>query len=156
LNQTFSPLEDAVLVENESSAPMAQSGRAVRRGDFKLIAPDGGSEEFYDLRADPLESTNLLSGNLTATQSAALDIMRAKLAAWRNVPNLENPQRNAQFSAETPWFANANLSLWRAADLSISNWVQVGNPVVQDLGFTIRLTDPQPPAGKAFYRARSD
>jgi arylsulfatase B len=156
LNQTFIPAEDAVLMENESSVPMAQSGRAVRQGRFKLIAPGAGSEEFYDLSADPLESVNLLAQPLSGLQSAALETLRNKLAAWQNVPRLKNPQRTAQFSAETPWFAGANLSLWRSVNLTTSNWTQVGNATFQDLGFSIRLTDPQPPTDAAFYRARNN
>ena len=143
-------------MENESSVPTAQSGRAVRQGRFKLIAPRDSVEEFYDLSADPLETVNLLAQPLTEPQSAALETLRNKLAAWQNLPELENPQRSAQFSVETPWFASANLSLWRCVNLATTNWIQVGNATVQDLGFTIRLTDPQPPAGQVFYRARNN
>jgi arylsulfatase A-like enzyme len=156
LNQPFTPAEDTVLMENDSAVAMAQSGRAARRGNFKLIAPTSGSEEFYDLLSDPLETVNLLAPALTAEQAAALQLLRSKLSGWQNVPNLENSQPAAQFSMETRWFANANLSLWRSADLARTNWTQVTNATIQDLGFTIRLADPQPPAGRAFYRGRND
>jgi arylsulfatase A-like enzyme len=156
LNQTFAPAEAAVLMENESAVPTAQSGRAVRHGCFKLITPTSGSEEFYDLTSDPLETVNLLAQSLTAEQAAALQVLRGKLSRWQNVPNLENAQRGAQFSTETRWFANANLSLWRSADLAATNWAQVSDAAVQDLGFTIRVTDLQPPTGRVFYRARND
>jgi arylsulfatase A-like enzyme len=156
LNQPFTPAEEAVLMENESGVAMAQSGRAVRRGNFKLIVPTSGSEEFYDLASDPLETANLLAQSLTAEQAAALQALRGKLSVWQNVPNLENAQRGAQFSTETRWFANASLSLWRSGDVAMTNWTEVSNATIQDAGFTIRLADPQPPTGRAFYRARND
>ena len=156
LNQPFAPTEQAVLMENETSGPVGQSGRAVRYGDFKLIQPTGAAEEFYDLASDPLEATNLLNGALTAEQQSMLDLLRAKLNSWRNVPNAQRPQLASQFVVETAWFANANLSLWRATDLVIGSWTQVTNATVQDLGFTFRIVDPLPPLERAFYRLRND
>jgi arylsulfatase A-like enzyme len=154
LNQPFTPAEDAVLMENETS--VGQSGLATRRGNFKLIRPNGASEEFYDLASDPLETVNLLTETLNTEQQAALETLRARLDVWRNVPNAQNPRLGAQFSTETPWFANANLSLWRAADVGTTNWTPVSNASVENLGSTIGLTDPQPPPGGAFYRVRAD
>ena len=42
-------------------------GKAMRTLNYKLIRFDYGAEEFYNLALDPLENTNLLTGNLTAT-----------------------------------------------------------------------------------------
>ncbi len=42
-------------------------GKSMRNRNYKLIKFNYGAEEFYNLQIDPLESTNLLNGNLTAT-----------------------------------------------------------------------------------------
>ena len=42
-------------------------GKAIRNRDYKLIRLNYGAEEFYNLALDPNETTNLLNGNLTAT-----------------------------------------------------------------------------------------
>ena len=42
-------------------------GKAMRNKDYKLIKFDYGAEEFYNLSTDPLETSNLLSGSMSAT-----------------------------------------------------------------------------------------
>jgi arylsulfatase A-like enzyme len=42
-------------------------GKGMRNRDYRLIKFDTGSEEFYNLSIDPLESNNLLNSNLTPT-----------------------------------------------------------------------------------------
>lgn len=156
LGETFAPAEDAVLMENSDAAQSNESGRAARRGSFKLLRFSTGNEEFYDLAGDPLENTNLLAGALNAAQQTALDGLRARLDGWANVPTLFSVQAGTAFSAEASWFAGTNLSLWRSTNLATRNWTAVSNAAVQNLGATVRLTDPAPPSGGAFYRARSD
>ncbi|HEU5071833.1 MAG TPA: hypothetical protein VFV96_15630 [Verrucomicrobiae bacterium] len=48
--------------------------------------------------------------------------------------------------------ARANLTLWRSPGLSPATWSAVTNGVTDNLG-TALFTDPNPPAGTAFYRA---
>ncbi len=51
-------------------------GYAIRDLRHKLIVYKNGTEELFDLEADPLETKNLLVGTLTATQtSARLDLL---------------------------------------------------------------------------------
>jgi len=45
----------------------SSDGKGMRNRNYKLIKFDYGAEELYNLSADPLESTNLLNGNLTTT-----------------------------------------------------------------------------------------
>ncbi len=45
----------------------SSDGKAIRNKDYKLIRLNYGAEEFYNLAIDPNETTNLLNGNLTAT-----------------------------------------------------------------------------------------
>lgn len=44
----------------------SSDGKAIRNKDYKLIRFDYGQEEFYNLRIDALESSNLLTGTLNA------------------------------------------------------------------------------------------
>jgi arylsulfatase A-like enzyme len=45
----------------------SSDGKAIRNRNYKLIRLDYGAQEFYNLSTDPNETTNLLNGNLTAT-----------------------------------------------------------------------------------------
>ena len=45
----------------------SSDGKGMSNRNYKLIKFDYGAEEFYNLSTDPLESTNLLNGNLTTT-----------------------------------------------------------------------------------------
>jgi arylsulfatase A-like enzyme len=80
----FSPAEDCILVESDSLGGASDFGRAVRNNEHKLIRIEGRADRFYDMNADPLESTNLLSGMLTPEQQAAFDLLSAKLDSWTN------------------------------------------------------------------------
>ena len=53
--------------------------RAVANCCFKLISRPGDSREFYDLRADPYEKKNLLTGTLTSSQKTNLNTLQARL-----------------------------------------------------------------------------
>jgi hypothetical protein len=57
---------------------------AISNGHFKIIADVDGSQEMYDLSADPYESANLLDGNLSAEQSEAKNSLENELANIRN------------------------------------------------------------------------
>lgn len=153
-NEPFNPAEPAVLMEDAGVNPGGSfTGRAARLAHLKLIRWDTGAEEFYDLAADPLESTNLIGRSLSAAQQAGLDQIRGKLVVWANTPTIHaKALTNGAFSADASWFVNANFSLWRSTDLTTTNWIRVTNAITQDRGDVIRLTDPQPPTGKAFYR----
>jgi arylsulfatase A-like enzyme len=156
LDQPFTPAQAAVLMENSGSAQAGQSGRAARLGQHKLIRFSTGGEELYDLAADPLEQTNLLASPMAPAQQAALDHLRQQVDAWSNRPNIVTQSWSSGLAVETPWFAGGNLSLWRSPGLAPAAWVQVTNALRQDRGATLRLTDPAPPAGGAFYRLRME
>lgn len=155
-NQPFAPAEPAVLMEDTGSGPAGSlTGRAARLGPYKLILWDTGAEEFFDLAADPIESTNLLNGSLNAAQQTNLEALRLKLSLWTNVPTIRGQVLSGgSFATDTGWFAGANLSLWRKSDLSQPEWTRLTNATLRDLGAAIRLVDPAPPDGRAFYQVR--
>ncbi len=157
-NELFTPAEAAVLMEDSGATPAGSlTGRAARLAQYKLIRWDTGAEELYDLAADPTEATNLLTRPLAGAPQASLDQLRARLAAWTNTPKIHaEALTSSAFIADAGWFVNADFTLWRTADLATVNWVRVTNAAVQDRGDTIRLTDPQPSGGKAFYRVRQE
>jgi arylsulfatase B len=47
--------------------PDSSDGKAIRNKNYKLIKFNYGKEEFYNLSTDPIESINLLTGTLSAT-----------------------------------------------------------------------------------------
>jgi arylsulfatase A-like enzyme len=55
--------------------------RAIRNARYKLIERASGSRAFYDLAADPLETTNLLGRTLTEAQRASLASLDRQLDA---------------------------------------------------------------------------
>ncbi len=59
------------------------SGYTIRNEQYKLIVNDNSNNRFYDLLADPYESTNLLMGGLTAEQQAARQALIAEAAEIR-------------------------------------------------------------------------
>jgi arylsulfatase A-like enzyme len=64
-------------------APLWTEMQAVRDARYKLLRDDPCTEEFYDLTADPLETTELLALGLTAPQRAAYERLAARLDALR-------------------------------------------------------------------------
>ena len=80
----FNPAEDCILVESDDLPGAADFGRAIRNATYKLIRIEGRTDRFYDMNADPLESSNLLGGTLTPTEQAAYDLLSAKLDSWTN------------------------------------------------------------------------
>ena len=61
----------------------ARKCRAIREGRWKLIyQPTGGITELYDLKNDPNEKQNLLSGAVSPEIRRVVEGMKERLAAW--------------------------------------------------------------------------
>ena len=58
-----------------SQADAEGRGRAIRDGRYKLIGWTKGTSAFFDLQADPFETTNLLDGTLNEVEQAAYDAL---------------------------------------------------------------------------------
>ena len=130
-----------------------QGGRpagAVREGDWKLIADDeSGGVQLFNLAADPGEKDDL-----SKSEAARADAMKAKLAAWRKSVGAQMPVPNAEYDAalhrrlheETdasriePGASAADLAKklagWRAA---MNDAVKGREPSVTPAGGDIRL-----------------
>ena len=60
-------------------------GQELRDTQYKLIRPNSGADEFYDLQADPYESINLLTGGvnaMTASRQSAYYQLAADIGAF--------------------------------------------------------------------------
>ena len=79
--QATKPWEE---VETDPRWYNIRKARYVRQGRFKFIqTPYAGTEELYDLAADPCEQVNLLvDGPETASSSEAAQSLRRQLEAW--------------------------------------------------------------------------
>lgn len=81
--EVLHPLAYAEHFEPNGPGPYTTRGRAVRDARYKLIWRDGVYEEFFDLEADPGETTNLLPvASLTTEQQQRYDALEAALASW--------------------------------------------------------------------------
>ena len=79
--QATKPWEE---VETDPRWYNIRKARYARQGQFKLIqTPYAGTEELYDLAADPCEQVNLLvDAPETASSSEAAQSLRRQLEAW--------------------------------------------------------------------------
>lgn len=59
------------------------SGYTIRNEQYKLIVNDDGTEEFFNLSADPYETNDLLQNALTATEQTAKTALETEAASIR-------------------------------------------------------------------------
>jgi len=71
-----SPKRTFVYSELFNPTAGANDGYALRNETYKYIKLQNGTEYFYNLKNDPFESTNLLSGVLTASEQQNLDQLK--------------------------------------------------------------------------------
>jgi arylsulfatase A-like enzyme len=153
---TTSNLTRYVYVEKFGTNTPTPDGRALRNTQFKLIKFASGTEEFYDLLADPYEKTNRLSAGLTATQQANYYSLEMRLGAYQNTsqaPTISSFTRsNNQCTATVARNTNTTFRLWRASTLSDLAWAPMTNVAVVTNGNMVSLTDTNPAGSANFYR----
>ena len=132
-------------------------GRVLRDDRYKIIRKRTGTDEFYDLQADPYESTNLLAGGvnaMTATRQSYYYRLRFELGRYTvaTAPIATNPNIQAgTFSVTVFQDASATQTLWRCTDLAGGFWAPVTGVTNSLSGTNLTFTDPTPPASPAFY-----
>jgi arylsulfatase A-like enzyme len=131
-------------------------GRALRNAQFKLLRFDDGREEFYDLMADPIESTNLLAGTLTDLQRVHYYSLEMKLGSFQTkvaAPMIAQVARSGETMAiSVPLTSGITYGLWRATMLDPLAWAPAPNAIVTTNGTMVTLTDTQADGGSSFYR----
>jgi arylsulfatase A-like enzyme len=76
-NQTIRDFAYSEVVQNDVA------GYAIRNQTYKLSAFDSGDRELFNLVDDPYEANDLLSGNLSTPENAALVLLEAAAAEIR-------------------------------------------------------------------------
>jgi arylsulfatase B len=137
-------------------AATTTGGRAIRDDRYKLIRPNSGSDEFYDLLADPAEAANLLP-NMNATQQARYHRLRFNLGAY-NVTASPSPLSHgisaSGFSLTVPQNPAATQTMWQSTDLDF--WAPVTGATSTTTGGNLTFTAPPPLPEKAFFSVLSE
>lgn len=71
-------LTDANAPTNPYNYSESNDGKTIRNEQYKLIDFNDGTQEFYDLVADPIETNDLLAGGLTAEQTTIFNELVAE------------------------------------------------------------------------------
>ncbi len=128
--------------------------RAIVEGDYKYIDFGNGTQEFYNVASELVETNNLLDTVLSPAELAAYESLTNKLETYINVPHCYSTyMTNGKFNVEIGWFDNEGFTLYRADNLVSNNWTSVAGQEFEDNGeAALILRDPAPPASNAFYR----
>ena len=154
-NQTASPSR-LYAEEFDTNSPNL-GGRVLRDDHYKIIRKATGTDEFYDLQADPYENTNLLAGGVNA-MSATLQgyyyRLRFDLGRYStaSTPATTNPNLlSGRFSVTVAQNTGATQTLYRCTDLTNGFWAPVAGATTSLSGSSLTFTDPEAPAVSAFY-----
>ena len=140
----------------------ALGGRVLRDDRYKIIRKGTGIDEFYDLQADPYESTNLLAGgvsSMTATRQSYYYRLRFDLGRYTTAttPATSNPTlQSGKFSVTVAQNTGATQTMYRCTDLTNGFWAPTTGATSSLSGSNLTFSDPAPPAGSAFYSILSE
>jgi arylsulfatase A-like enzyme len=128
--------------------------RAIVAGDYKYIDFGNGTQEFYNVASELVETNNLLDGALSPIEQTAYESLTNKLETYINVPHCYSTyMTNGTFNVEIGWFDNEGFTLCRTDDLVSNNWNIVAGQEFENNGTAaLILRDTAPPASNAFYR----
>jgi hypothetical protein len=148
-------LNRSVYVEKFGTNTPTADGHALRNGKFKLLQ-FAGVEEFYDVEADPNESTNLLALGMTAEQQSNYWGLALGLGGYSALtqPVLTNFNKPGDvFTTTVSRNTNLTYSLWHSTSLNALSWAPVTNAIIVTNGaVTVTLSDTNAPLGQNFYR----
>jgi arylsulfatase A-like enzyme len=135
----------------------ANTGRALRNTEFKLIRFNSGTNQFFDLRNDPYEATNLFGAVLTARAQSNYNSLVIKFSDYQT--NFISPtihdmtSSNNTFGLTVHYDSSLDYSLWRAPVPDELAWAPVSNAVIIVNGSIVTLADTNATGGNYFYRA---
>ena len=93
LKNTTSTQSSLIYGEEFDVAFPTLGGRCLRDSQYKVIRKATGSDEFYDLSADPYEATNLIAsgtGSLSSPQLTAYNNLVTQLATFNTAPTVSS------------------------------------------------------------------
>lgn len=157
LLQNQTDTRDRSFNELFSADDPTSGGRTLRDSRYKLARLNNGTEEFYDLQTDPYEATNLISV-MTTEQQSYYHRLKYELGSYTTsaVPAVTNPVKGTSFSMSLAYESGKTYTLWRCTNLAGGFWAPVSSASQTINGATITLTDPTPPADRAFYSAMKE
>jgi len=147
-----------VLSENfsDSATVTPNPGRALRNSQYKLIQYRSGTNELYDLWSDPLETTNLLSRPLSASEQAAYNALAAKSDEWQSRPVLTSWEKTgAQFSLSFAPVQHFTYTLERRPSVATGTWSSVTVTQAPSSDLPLRMSETTAAGSNWFYRVKS-
>ncbi len=136
------------------------SGRALRNAQYKLINFTSGTNEFYDLIADPYEKTNLLSTVMTDTQLGNFYALQLTIGRYKTPLSLpvitSTSHGDHQFSVTVQRNPTNSYVLWRASSLDPLAWAPLSASLITTNGSSsVTLTDTNALAPQYFYHVEA-
>ncbi len=157
LSDTYPTNARVILTENFSDTLTdAVAGRALVDGRYKLIQFQNGTNEFYDLLADYLEATNLLTRTLTVGEQNAYDTLTAKSSEWQARPVLTSlVKTNQRFSLTFTPVQHYTYTLERRDNAATGVWSSVTSSVPTSSDASVIFRDPSASVLNRFYRVQA-
>jgi arylsulfatase B len=127
-------------------------GRFVKGARYKLIEFRNGTNEFYDLLNDQLETTNLLAGGLSPSQANAFSTLTNRSAQLQDHPRLNTARStNAVSIAFKPVQLNT-YTLQYVDGFPATNWVSLVSTTALNSDVNVSFADAISFTTNRFYR----
>jgi len=145
----------------DSSTPTV-GGRALRDDRYKIIRLQTGTDQFFDLQADPYENANLLVAGVNAMTAARQSYyyrLRFDLGRYTTATTAatSNPTlQSGKFSVTVAQNTAATQTMYRCTDLTNGFWAPTTGATTSLSASNLTFSDPAPPAGSAFYSILSE
>ena len=146
---------ERLYVEQFDQSATTTGGRLLRDDRYKIIRLNTGADEFYDLLADPAETTNLLAGgiaSMTSAHQAFYYRLRFNLGNYTSATSatpVGHSTSASGFTLTVPEVSSALQTLWQSSDLDF--WSPVSGTTRVTSAGNITFTAPPPLPQKRFY-----
>jgi len=108
--------------------------RCIYDGRYKLVINLLSTDEFYDLKTDPLEENNLIDSTASPSER---DRLHGKLLDWMN--KTRDPFRGYQWE-NRPWKANAAKPSWNNGGITRQKYPDQGERIQLDYSTGLEVT----------------